>query len=139
MKAAASTSVATWALAAWPVRRELVDDGPAAARALGDVDLDRQVLGGDHVGLDHVGDGERVVHGRVAVAVDALVEPAVEGVQVGDDGAGAAARAQGLGALGREHRAVGDVEADHRDVEARAEHAGGGLGVGPDVELGAPA
>ena len=79
---------------------ELVDDRPAAARALGDVDLDRQVLGGDDVGLDHVGDGERVVDRRVAVAVDALVELAVEGVQVGDDGAGAAAVAQRLGALG---------------------------------------
>ena len=31
-----------------------------------------------HVGPDHVGDGERIVHGRVAVPVDALVELAVE-------------------------------------------------------------
>ena len=78
------------------------------------------MLGGDHVGLDDVGDRQRVVHRRVAVAVDALVELAVEAVQVGDDGAGAARVAQGVGALGGQHRAVGDVEADHRDVEPAA-------------------
>ena len=31
---------------------------------------------------------------------------------------------------------MGDVEADHRHVDAAPEHAPGGLGIGPDVELG---
>ena len=36
----------------------------------------------------------------------------------------------------REDRPVGDVEADHRHVDAAREDAARGLGVGPDVELG---
>ena len=41
MKPSASTSMATWALPAAGAA-QLVDDRPAAARALGDVDLDRE-------------------------------------------------------------------------------------------------
>ena len=70
------------------------------------------------LGVDHVGDGEGIVHWGVVMPIDLEVEPPVEGVQVGDDGAGAARLAQRLGAGGAEHRAVRDVEADHRDVEA---------------------
>ena len=99
MKAAASTSVATWALAAWPVRLSWSTTvRPRHGPWVTSISTGRCSVR-DDVGLDHVGDGERVVDGRVAVAVDALVELAVEGVQVGDDGAGVAARAQRLGAL----------------------------------------
>ena len=65
-----------------------------------------------------MGDGEGIVHWGVVMPIDLEVELPVEGVQVGDDRAGVAGLAQRLGARGAEHRAVGDVEADHRHVEA---------------------
>ena len=92
--------MATWAFGRRPVRRAgRRRSGPA--RALGDVDLDRQVLGAEQVGLDHVGDGEGIVHWGVVMPVDLRVEPAVERVQVGDHRARAAGLAQRLGALRR--------------------------------------
>ena len=42
------------------------------------------------VGIDHGGDGEGIVHWGVVMPIDLEVEPPIERVQVGDDGAGAA-------------------------------------------------
>ena len=78
-----------------------------------------EVLGREQVGLDHVGDGEGIVHWGVVMPIDLGVEPPIERVQVGDDRAGAAGLAQRLGAGGAEHRAVRDVEADHRQRRGR--------------------
>ena len=68
------------------------------------------------LGVDHVGDGESIVHWGVVMPIDLQMEPPVEGVEIGDDrdrrGPCSAARRP----LGAEHRAMGDVEADHRHV-----------------------
>ena len=66
---------------------ELVDDRAAAAGALGDVDLDVEALEREQAGVDHVGDGEGIVHWGVVMPIDLEMEPPVEGVQVGDHGA----------------------------------------------------
>ena len=73
-------------LAAEPL--ELVDDRPAAAGpwVMSTSTLRCSSAAG---GLDHVGDGEGIVHWGVVMPIDLEVEPPVEGVQVGDHGAGA--------------------------------------------------
>ena len=71
---------------------QLVDDGAAAGRALGDVELDVE-LGKvmQDLGVDHVGDSEGIVHWGVVMPIDLQVKPPVEGVKVGDHRAGVTA------------------------------------------------
>ena len=47
-----------------------------------------------------MGDGEGIVHWSVVMPIDLHVKSPVEGVQVGDEGAGVAGLAQRLGAGG---------------------------------------
>ena len=137
MKPPASTSIATSALGSRPRRLSWSTTvRPRHGPWVTSISTCRR-SSGQQVGIDHVGDGEGIVHWGVVMPIDLEVEPPVEGVQVGDHGAGVTRLTQRLGAGGAEHRAVGDVEADHRDVEAGREDAVGGLGVAPDVELGA--
>ena len=84
MKRSASTSTATCAFGGTVRAPELVDDGAAAAGALGDVELDVELRGLQDLGVDHVGDGESIVHWGVVMPIDLQVEPPVEGVEVGD-------------------------------------------------------
>ena len=78
MKASALTSHRHLGVGLTPEALELVDDRPAAAGTLGDVDLDVEVLEGQQGGIDHVGDGEGIVHWSVVVPIDLEVEPPVE-------------------------------------------------------------
>ncbi len=64
------------------------------------------------------------------------MEARVEVDELGDERADPAGGAQLVRLFRRHDRLVGDVEPDHRHVEPAREHAPGGLGVGPDVELG---
>src|SRR3954447_15885380 len=98
-----------------------IDHGAPAAELGGAVDLDVAPLGADEVPADDVRDGHRVVHGRAVPGVDVRVEARVEGVQLGHEGPDPAGRAQPLGVGGREQRLVGDVEPDHRHVQAGGE------------------
>ena len=92
--------MATCAFGAWPVRRSWSTTvrprhGPwVTSISTGRCSVRQQV------GIDHGGDGERIVHWGVVMPIDLEVEPPIERVQVGDDGAGAARVAQRLGARG---------------------------------------
>ena len=85
MKPSALTSMATSAFGATPGAAQLIDDGAAAARALGDVDLDREALEGQQGGIDDGGDREGIVHWCVVMPIDLHMEPPIEAVQIGDD------------------------------------------------------
>ena len=77
------------------------------------------------------------MHRRAAeLGVALVVESRVEIDQLRDEAAGAARRPQLLLDLRRHDRLVGDVESDHRHVDAALEDAARGLRIGPDVELG---
>ena len=94
MNASASTSVATWAFGSRPVRRRR--STTVRPRHSSDAQSTSTLtqLRLEQPGSQHVRDGEGVVDGRGVVAVDHAVEAHVEGVQVGHEGADAAAAAQ---------------------------------------------
>ncbi len=71
-------------------------------------------------GRKDVRERDGVVDRRAVPPVGARVVLLEEVDQLGDERADPARGAEALGPLGRQERAVGDVEADHRHVEARA-------------------
>src|SRR5206468_12466225 len=99
-------------------------------------DRDVPVERGHELGTEDVCDGHRVVDGGTAVLVEACVEADIEVQHCRDDLAHRPGAAQPCGVLGRQYGLVRHVEPDHRQVEPALEDPEGGLGVGPDVELG---
>jgi hypothetical protein len=110
--------------------------GAAAARLGADVHENVAVLGREEVGVNHVPDGESVVHGGASPSVHALVMAVVEVVQLRHERADAAGGAELVHSLGVEQGLVRDVEPDHGHVHPTRENAVCGFRIGPDVELG---
>ncbi len=86
--------------------------------------------------VEHVRDGDRIVHRCTVPSIPALVMLGIEAVQVSDQPASSTAGGEPVDVRLAQQRPVRDVEPDHRDLQAAREDPTRRLRVGPDVELG---
>ena len=135
MKRSASTFTATWQFGSQPARPPKIDVGAAPRQLRTGVDDHAAVLRLDQAVVDHVGQRERIVHGRPVPAVPLAVKAGIEAVQVGDQLAGAACGGEPVDVGLSQQRLVGHVEPDHCHIEPAREDALRRLRVAPDVEL----